>query len=80
VKGQGQSVVIPDHAVLTQPEDSSQAAQVSTAAGIINLIEQGGSDYRSEKDSGPNDYQNDNADLDTALTALRLGGLTRPAA
>lgn len=80
VKAQGQSVVIPDHVVLTQPEDDSQASQVTEVAGIINLIEPGGSGYRNEKDSAPNDYQTDNARLDTALTALRSAGMTKPAA
>ena len=80
VKAQGQSVVIPDHVVLAHSEDESQPSQVSKAAGIINLIEQGGSDSRNENASGPNDYRNDNAETETALEALRSAGLTKPAA
>jgi hypothetical protein len=80
VKAEAKCVVIPDHVVLAHPEDGGQAAQVSEVAGIINLIEQGGSDSRSDKDSGPNDYRNDNARLETALEALRSSGMTKPAA
>lgn len=81
VKAAGQSAVFPDHAVLTQPEDDSQAAQVTEVAGIINLIEQGGSDSRSDNNSAPNDYQNDNPWTEAAaLKALRSAGMTKPAA
>ena len=80
VRARGQCVVSKDHVVLARPEDSSQAGQVSEAAGIINLIEQGGSDSRNENGSRPNDYQSDNARIEAALEALRAGGLTKPAA
>lgn len=81
VKAKGQSAVIPDHVVLTQPEDERQASQVTEDAGIINLIEPGGSDSRSDNDSAPNDYQNDNAAMEAAaLEALRSAGMTKPAA
>lgn len=80
VKAGGHGGVSDDHVVLTHSDDSSQAAQVSEAAGIINLIEQGGSDSRNDNDSGPNDYRNDNAETDAALEALHSAGLTKPAA
>lgn len=84
VKAAGQSVVIPDHVVLTQSEDDSQASQVTVDAGIIILIEQGGSDYHFDNRSAarpPNDYQNDNPWTEAAaLKALRSAGMTKPAA
>lgn len=80
VKSGGQTVVIPDHVVLAQPEDESQASQVTVDAGIIKMIEPGGSDSRNDNDSAPNDYQNDNAKLEVALETLRTAGMTKPAA
>lgn len=80
VKAQGQSVVIPDHAVLAQPEDDSQASQVTVDAGIIKMIEPEGVGYQNDNDPTTDDYQNDNAELDAALTALRSAGMTKPAA
>jgi hypothetical protein len=81
VKVRGQFVVSNNHAVLAQSEDGGQAPQVSEAAGIINLIEQGGSESQSDSRSAPKDYRNDNGDgTGAALEALRSAGLTKPAA
>jgi hypothetical protein len=75
--------VTPDHVVLAQPGDGSQARQVSEAGEIIESItpfsDRERSGYQSENASESNDYQNDNPGLDEAVETLRSAGMiSRP--